>query len=155
MKEDGANSFCVVPLTTSVRRLGAMGFMSLQKEAYSESDCGFSRQVGNQVAVAVDNVLHYQDLISRQDQLRLLLEVSESIASHRDLNELLQDLAQRLPQIVPFDYINVILHEPARNTMRLWLLVTSKPSTISPGLELPIDESPGGIGLEKSGALSG
>jgi formate hydrogenlyase transcriptional activator len=24
MKEDGANSFCVVPLTTSVRRLGAM-----------------------------------------------------------------------------------------------------------------------------------
>jgi formate hydrogenlyase transcriptional activator len=145
MKEDGANSFCVVPLTTSVRRLGAMGFMSLQKEAYSESDMAFLRQVGNQVAVAVDNVLHYQDLISRQDQLRLLLEVSESIASHRDLNELLHDLAQRLPQIVPFDYINVILHEPARNTMRLWLLVTSKPSTISPGLELPIDESPGGL----------
>ena len=145
MKEDGAKSFCVVPLTTAVRQLGAMGFMSLQKEAYSESDVAFLRQVGNQVAVAVDNVLHYQDLISRQDQLRLLLEVSESIASHRDLNQLLQDLAQRLPQIVPFDYINVILYESARNTMRLWLLVTSKPSTINPGLELPIDESPGGL----------
>jgi formate hydrogenlyase transcriptional activator len=61
------------------------------------------------------------------------------------LGELLRDLAQRLPQIVPFDYINVVLHESARDVMRLWLLVTSQPSTISPGLELPVDESPGGL----------
>ena len=73
-----------------------------------------------------------------------LLEVSESIASHRDLNELFHDLAERLPPIVPFDYINLVLHDPARNVMRLHLLVTPEPSTISPGLELPIDGSPGG-----------
>jgi formate hydrogenlyase transcriptional activator len=145
MSEDGVNSFCVVPLTTAVRRLGAMGFLSLQKGAYSETDLEFLQQVGNQVAVAVDNVLHHQDLIRGRERLRLLLEVSESIASHRDLGELLRDLAQRLPQIVPFDYINVVLHESARNVMRLWLLVTSQPSTISPGLELPVDESPGGL----------
>jgi formate hydrogenlyase transcriptional activator len=145
MSEDGVNSFCVVPLTTAVRRLGAMGFLSLQKEAYGETDLEFLQQVGKQVAVAVDNVLHHQDLIRGRDQLRLLLEVSESIASHRNLEELFRDLAQRLPQIVPFDYINAVLHEPARDVMRLWLLVTATPSTISPGLELPIDESPGGL----------
>lgn len=145
MKEDGTNSFCVVPLTTVVRRLGAMGFSSLQKGAYGKTDLEFLRQVGNQVAVAVDNVLHHHDLIHRQDQLRLLLEVSEAIASHRDLEELFRDLAQRLPQIVPFDFINAVLHEPARDVMRLWLLVTATPSTISPGLELPVDESPGGL----------
>ncbi len=145
MQEDGTNSFCVVPLTTAVRRLGAMGFLSLQKEAYGETDLEFLQQVGNQVAVAVDNVLHHQDLSRGRDRLRLLLEVSESIASHRDMEELLRDLAQRLPQIVPFDYINAVLHEPARDVMRLWLLVTATPSTISPGLELPVDESPGGL----------
>jgi formate hydrogenlyase transcriptional activator len=145
MSEDGVNSFCVVPLTTAVRRLGAMGFLSLQKEAYGETDLEFLQQVAKQIAVAVDNVLHHQDLIRGRERLRLLLEVSESIASHRDLGELLRDLAQRLPQIVPFDYINVVLHESARNVMRLWLLVTSQPSTISPGLELPVDESPGGL----------
>jgi formate hydrogenlyase transcriptional activator len=145
MKEDGANSFCVVPLTTAVRRLGAMGFSSLEKGAYGETDLEFLQQVGNQVAVAVDNVLHYQDLTYDRDRLRLLLEVSESIASHRDLEELFRDLAHRLPEIVPFDYINAVLHEPARDVMRLWLLVTSTPSTISPGLELSVDESPGGL----------
>jgi formate hydrogenlyase transcriptional activator len=144
MEEDGINSFCVVPLTTAVRKLGAMGFASLRKHAYDVGDLEFLQEVGKQVAVAVDNVLHHQDLVHDRDRLRLLLEVTESIASHRDLGELLQDLAQRLPSIVPFDYINVVLHEPTRNVMRLWLLVTSVPSTISPGLEMPVDESPGG-----------
>ena len=144
MKEDGTQSFCLVPLTTAVRRLGAMGFSSLEKEAYSETDVEFLCQIANQIAATVDNVLHHQDLIHDRDRLRLLLEVTESIASHRDLEELFRDLAHRLPKVVPFDYINAVLHEPARDVMRLWLLVSSIPSTIIPGLEIPVDESPGG-----------
>ncbi|HKR78100.1 MAG TPA: sigma 54-interacting transcriptional regulator, partial [Nitrospira sp.] len=144
MDEDGINSFCVVPLTTAVRKLGAMGFASLHKQAYGTGDLEFLQEVGKQVAVAVDNVLHHQDLLHDRDRLRLLLEVTESIASHRDPGELLSDLAQRLPSIVPFDYINVVLHEPARNVMRLWLLAASIPSTITPGYEMPVEESPGG-----------
>jgi formate hydrogenlyase transcriptional activator len=144
MREDGINSFCVVPLTTAVRQLGAMGFASLRRHAYGVGDLEFLQEVGKQVAVAVDNVLHHQDLLHDRDRLRLLLEVTESIASHHDLTELLRDLAQRLPSIVPFDYINVVLHEPSRNVMRLWLLVASVPSTINPGYEIPVEESAGG-----------
>jgi formate hydrogenlyase transcriptional activator len=144
MQEDGIRSFCGVPLTTAVRKLGAMGFASLRTHAYGVGDLEFLQEVGKQVAVAVDNVLHHQDLIHDRDRLRLLLEVTESIASHRDLTELLRDLAQRLPSIVPFDYINVVLHEPTRNVMRLWLLVASVPSTINPGFEMPVEESAGG-----------
>ncbi len=145
MKEDGINSLCVVPLTTAVRRLGAMGFSSLRKEAYSELDVEFLHQVGKQVAVAVDNVLHHQELIHDRDRFRLLLEVTESIALHYDVDRLLHDLAQRLPSIVPFDYINIVLHDPAKEVMRLRLLVTSIPVTIKQGLELPMEESPGGL----------
>ena len=145
MREDGIQSICIVPLTTALRQLGALGFASVEKEAYGETDVEFLQQVGKQVAVAVDNVLHHQDLTLDRDRLRLLLEVSESISVHRDLNELFYDLSQRLPHIVPFDYINVVLHESERDVMRLRFLVTSKPSTIQPGLELPIDESPGGL----------
>jgi len=145
MREDGVQSLCVVPLTTALRRLGAMGFASQRKGSHDETDVEFLRQVGKQVAVAVDNVLHHQDLANDRDRLRLLLEVSESIASHGDLHDLFQDLAGRLPRVVPFDYINVVLHEDGRDVMRLWLLVTSQPSTINTGLELPVEESPGGL----------
>src|SRR5687768_18075189 len=77
-----------------------------------------------------------------RDRLRLLADVSESIASHPDLNVLFHDLAQRLPQIVPFDYINVVLHDADRNVMRLRLLAAPVDSTIQPGAEFPVDESP-------------
>jgi formate hydrogenlyase transcriptional activator len=93
-----------------------------------------------------------QALFSRE-QYRTLLEVAEAIAEHRDLGKLLHDLAQRLPRIVPFDYINLVLHDPTRNVMCLYLLVTPEPSTISPGLEMPVDESPGGLVWKTQQAL--
>ncbi len=152
LEQMGVKSYCLFPLTTAVRRLGAIGFGRKSLSTFPETELEFLQQVAKQVAVAVDNVLNsesaqiaQQQLALERDRLRLLLEVSESIASHRDLEELFQDLAQRLPQIVPFDYINVVLHDASRNVMRLCFLVTSEPSTFSTGLEIPMDESPGGL----------
>ena len=76
-----------------------------------------------------------------RDRLRLLLEVSEAIASHRNLDDLFKDLAERLPRVVPFDYINVLLHDQAHDVLRLRILVAPEESTIKPGLELPVDGS--------------
>jgi formate hydrogenlyase transcriptional activator len=100
MKEDGVDSFCFVPLTTAVRRLGAMGFLSLQKEAYGETDLEFLQQVGKQVAVAVDNVLNFasseaaqQSLARERDWLSLVLEINNAVVSHLELRELLKAIS--------------------------------------------------------------
>ncbi len=85
------------------------------------------------------------DVTFSREQYRTLLEVAEAIAVHRDLDELFRDLALRLPSIVPFDYINLILHDSTRNVMRLHVLAAPQPATISPGMELPIVGSPGGL----------
>jgi len=76
-----------------------------------------------------------------RDRLRLLLEVSESIASHHDVAELLHDLARRLPRIVPFDVINIVLHDPVRNSMRLHALVAPEFNKTRPGLEFSMDDT--------------
>lgn len=145
MQEDGINSFCVVPLTTALRRLGAMGFASVKKGAYREADVEFLRLVGKQVAVAVDNVLHHQALTHDKDHLRLLLEISEAIASRRDLDELFHDLAERLPHAVQFDFVGLILHDALRNTMRIHTLATVHRDRLQPTLEIPVEESAGGL----------
>jgi formate hydrogenlyase transcriptional activator len=69
MLEMGVKSFCVVPLTTAQRRLGALGFGSLQEAAYDGSDLEFLQQVASQVAVAVDNALAYQQITELKDKL--------------------------------------------------------------------------------------
>src|SRR5262249_47802068 len=67
--ENGVQSFCVVPLTTALRPLGAMGFGSKQRRAYQEDEVRFMQQVAKQVAVAVDNVLHQESAQAAQRQL--------------------------------------------------------------------------------------
>ena len=86
---------------------------------------------------------------SECDQLRLLLEVSESIASHRDINALFQDLAQRLPRIVPFDLINLVLYDPARDLMSVHALVVPECNEALPtGLEFTLSETTSGLAWE-------
>jgi formate hydrogenlyase transcriptional activator len=80
-----------------------------------------------------------------REQYRALLEVAEAIAAYRDLEALFRDLAQRLPRVVPFDFINLVLHDEARDVMRLHLLVVPEPVAIKPGMELSVDGSPGGL----------
>ena len=76
-------------------------------------------------------------------QYRTLLEVSESIASHRELSELFHDLAPRLHRVIEFDFINLILHEPERNVMRSHVLEAPNPNYACPSGDCPM-ETPGG-----------
>jgi formate hydrogenlyase transcriptional activator len=74
------------------------------------------------------------------EQYRALLEVSESIASHRDLAALFHDLARCLHRLVRFDFISLMLPDPARNTTRLHVLESSRPTRIQSGSEWPREE---------------
>src|ERR1700681_657316 len=81
---------------------------------------------------------------SAEAQHQALQEVAEAIAQHRDLRELFHELAARLHRVVEFDYLYLILHDAARNVMRLHILETEEPKSIRPGAEFPIGETPSG-----------
>src|SRR5438034_2497866 len=78
-------------------------------------------------------------------QYRALLAVAEVIISHRDLHALFHDLAGRLHQVVRFDYLLLVLHDDARDTMRLHVLETSEPTSPRTGLLIPVHEAPSGL----------
>lgn len=71
-----------------------------------------------------------------------LLEVASAIASHRTLEELFTDLAQRLHPIIDFSYLSVLLYDSTRNVMRVHILKSDGPDTVRPGMEFSMDESP-------------
>jgi formate hydrogenlyase transcriptional activator len=77
-------------------------------------------------------------------QCETLLEVSQAIASHKSLTELFQDLGRRLHAVLHFNYLSLILHDPARDVMRLHTLHFDGVPTIQPGMEFGVDDSPSG-----------
>src|SRR2546426_9026573 len=77
-------------------------------------------------------------------QLEALLEVSEAIAQQRDLPALFHDLAGRLHSVVDFDFLPLVLYDPAKNVMRLHVLETRVPSDKPIGSESPVEGNPSG-----------
>jgi formate hydrogenlyase transcriptional activator len=82
---------------------------------------------------------------SSGQQYRTLLAVTQAIVSHRDLVTLIHDLAERLGQVVHFDFLALVLHEAATNTMRLHVLETRMPVPPGTVIVLPTDEDPAGL----------
>ena len=92
MREDETRSFCFVPLTTARGRLGAMGFMSLQEEAYSDADIEFLQQVAQQVAVAVENALAFQQIAELKDKLaKEKLYLEEELRTEHGFEDIIGD----------------------------------------------------------------
>ena len=77
-------------------------------------------------------------------QLEALLDVSEIIAQHRDLNTLFHELATRLHSVVESDFLTLVLHDPERNVMRLHVLESRMETEKTIGFEHPVDASPSG-----------
>jgi formate hydrogenlyase transcriptional activator len=78
-------------------------------------------------------------------QYRTLLAVSQAIVSQRELPALFRELADRLHQVARFDFLSLVLHEAASNTMRLHVLETAE--AVPPGtvIVLPPEEDPAGL----------
>src|SRR5499426_3116189 len=133
LRENGVQSYCVVPLTTALRRLGAMGFGSLHRRVYAEVEVNFMRQVARQVAVAVDNVLHdesarfaQEQLTHERDRVRLLLEVNNAVVSHLSLDELFPAVSACLRKVIQHDGSALVLYDPETRRYRVHVLSFAK-----------------------------
>ena len=151
----GVLSLCVVPVTTALRKLGALAFGSRTAAAYSEIDVIFLQEVARQVAVAVDNALNFEQAQSVQrqlkeerDRLSLLLEVNNTVVSALDLHELLNAVSASLRRLVPHEYASLSLYDP--ETQRLQIHALDFPVSkglLQEGLSIPVEGSPTGWAL--------
>jgi len=90
---------------------------------------------------------------SAVEQYRALLEISESIATHRDLAELFHAVAERLHRLVTFDFIGLTLPDSDRKTVRIHVLESSLPTEVKEGFEFPIEQATHEVVWEQQKAL--
>jgi formate hydrogenlyase transcriptional activator len=73
---------------------------------------------------------------------RALLEIVESISAHRRFEDFFRELSRSLSRVIPFEGIGLALYDTVRQTSRLFLLDTTKPTDITVGQEFPISGMP-------------
>jgi formate hydrogenlyase transcriptional activator len=147
LRSVGMRSFCVFPLTSPLRRLGALGFTSRERDAFREVDTDFLQQLTNEVALAVDNTLHKDsaELAERQlrherDRLRVLLDINNALVSNLDPRALFGEVAASLRRVVPHDLTGVAVYDPNRDGFEVRALVFDGKGPVQDRMFIPMSD---------------
>ena len=139
-------SFCVFPLTSPLRRLGALGFASRDRDAFHEVDPAFLQQLTDEVALAVDNALHHQSaeeaerhLRQEHERLGMLLDVNNTLVSNLDPPALFGDIAACLRRVVTHDLTALLIYDAERNAFRVAAVAFENTKLIHEGEFVPLD----------------
>jgi formate hydrogenlyase transcriptional activator len=152
LRDAGVHSLAMVPLTTAQRRLGAMGFGTLQPQKITDTELTFMQRVASQVAVAVDNALNletsqaYQaQLADERDRLRVLLEINNVLVSSRELPELFRGIVSTLERVIHHDYTSLALLDPVSSLLKIYALdFAGREERIKKEVTIPREFSPAG-----------
>ncbi|MEP7340403.1 MAG: sigma 54-interacting transcriptional regulator [Acidobacteriota bacterium] len=149
--ESGVRSYCLLPLTVGLRRLGTLGFASRQIAAYGQNDLGFLQQVTNLVALAVDNTLNFQRaydaqqrLAHERDRLQLLLEINNAVVSALDLRQLMETISPCLRRVVHHDFAGLLVYDPESDQLRAHALDFPN-GPMTEGVHFSMEGTPSGL----------
>src|SRR5712672_1890456 len=122
-------SICALPLTTAHRKLGAITFGSKEVDTYSANDVRFVSEVAAYIALAFDDALNLaalrrtsEELQSKNDRLRLLLDVTNQVVSNLELRDLLRAISQDVRRVMQCDYAGLSLPDAENRQLRLYAL---------------------------------
>ena len=152
LKAEGMRSFCVLPLTTPLRRLGGLSFASQDEDAFSDADVEILHELTSQVALAVDNTLHHEaaeqaqhQLAWKRDRLQLLLDVNNALVSNLDRRALFSAISACLRRVVSHDYTSLAVYDADRKAFDMWSIEFEGKGLIKEHMLVPVAGSPAGV----------
>jgi formate hydrogenlyase transcriptional activator len=121
-KKIGLGSGLRVPLTTPHRRLGVFGINRDTVNPFSEEEISFLRLIGRVVAFALDDGLNLRRAQQQNDQLQLLLDLTNRITSNLELRDLLRAIAANIREVMHADAVTVALPDAASEKFRVFAM---------------------------------
>jgi formate hydrogenlyase transcriptional activator len=141
----GVRSYCTLPLTTAQKRFGALGVGSSRPNAYGEEDVQLLQRVAELVALALENAMTRSAFLEEKERLEMLLEVSTTLMSNLDVQELFPAISALIRRVIRQDYASVALYEEATACLRVYALDSPlADELIGPDAVVPIAESASG-----------
>lgn len=152
LRRHGMRSYCALPLITARRRLGGLHIASADPDAYAPEDIILMKQVARQAAVALENVLNHEsaaalqnELARERDHLRLLLDVSNAVASELDVRELFAAISGCLRKVLKVDFASLTLLDPETGQLRRQSLdFPEGTGSLQTGALIPMEGTPPG-----------
>ena len=95
------------PLKIDKKTLGVLDIQSNQLDAFRENDVIVLNALANSIAIAVQDAELYSSLSLRAEQISIIFEVSQTINSFLDLDELLEKIIQIIKKRFGFKCVHI------------------------------------------------
>ena len=146
---EGMHSLCVLPLIFQGKCIGTLSFVSQERDRYSNEDAAFLQEVANQLALAVTNMISYEEIAALSSRVehtaehyRKVLEVNNAIVTHLNRGDLMHSIAEILHRFLPFDGAVITFYVPESDVFRSFALETMiSTDYLRAGMEIPRRES--------------
>jgi len=126
MTSQDMESLCALALVSGERNRGALFFMSPAKDAYRDLRREFLEQVANQIAIAVENVISYEEIAGLNSAIaataarrRTLLEINNAVVTKLTRGDLLAAVCDALAEAIWFDRLALSLYDPQLAALRI------------------------------------
>jgi formate hydrogenlyase transcriptional activator len=118
-KKIGLGSSIRVPLITPHRRLGVFGIIRDLVNPFRDEEIDLLRLIGCVVAFALDDGLNLRSAQHQNDQLQLLLNLTNRITSNLRLRDLLRAIAANIREVIRADAVTVVLPDAGSEKFRV------------------------------------
>jgi formate hydrogenlyase transcriptional activator len=160
LRREHMRSACVLPLTSPLRRLGGLSVASRELDAFPPARLGFLSELASLIALAVDNALHHEDaeraqreLTHDRDRLRLLLEVTNALASSLDRRALFSAISRCLRRVIKHEYTSLAVYDETHRALDMWAIEFAVKGLIREHTLVPIEGSPAGAAFAAGRAM--
>ena len=139
----GIASTCTLPLTRGSRRLGVLSLGRRYPNAYDEEEIHFLGLVANQIGLAIDAAVNFFISRQTQDQLKLILDLTNQVVSNLELHDLLSAASGSVRRVMGCDAAAIMLINPERTHLRVHALdYPDSRGVFTEGSLVPIEDSP-------------
>jgi formate hydrogenlyase transcriptional activator len=121
-KKMGLGSGLRVPLTTPHRRLGVFGINRDTVNPFSEEEISFLALIGRVVAFALDDGLNLRRAQHQNDQLQLLLNLTNRITSNLKFRDLLREIVANVREVIHADAAGIAFYDAESAKSRIYVV---------------------------------
>jgi PAS domain S-box-containing protein len=119
LKAEGVETLVNIPLRSGDKSLGVLHFASRKSKEIRPHDMALFEAIGQQFANAIQKAQLRSEIEKRSQELGALLDVSSAANRSLNLQQILQEVAQKVAQIFTFDATQILLLNERRDEVRL------------------------------------
>jgi formate hydrogenlyase transcriptional activator len=122
LAEVGIISTCTLPLIRGPRRLGVISLGRFYPNAYDEEEIHFLSLVAGQIGLAIDAAVNFYVSQQVQDQLKLILDLTNQVVSNLEFHDLLRAASASVRRVMRCDAAAIMLADAEGKHLRVHAL---------------------------------